>query len=142
MIPKSCSLRLLFGVLVTLTLAYFLIWNWHLHLTNGNILSNVDESLSTEDKRGLSECKCQNASANQENVEPKRVVSYSLFGDVGNSVIRKRYYDRLEKRILEIQSRLPGRVFQFLSLYLDIFFSKLILNFLRLGNPSVPQREH
>ncbi len=125
MIPKSCSLRLLFGVLVTLTLAYFLIWNWHLHLTNGNLLSNVDESLSTEDKRGLSECKCQNASANQENVEPKRVVSYSLFGDVGNSVIRKRYYDRLEKRILEIQSRLPGRVFQFLSLYLDIFFFKI-----------------
>lgn len=109
MIPKSCSVRFLLGVLVTLTLTYCLICNHYLHLASRQLVLNEDESQSTKDRRGLSECKCQITSANRENVEPKRVVSYSLFGDVGNSEIRERYYDQLEKRIRDIESRLPGK---------------------------------
>lgn len=97
--PSRRTSRFLLGVLVVLTISYCMISNRFLLPTP----APRDEGQLIE-RSETNRCNCAYVGGD----EPKRIVSYSLFGDLKDRNIRERYYDQLARRLDEIAQRLPG----------------------------------
>lgn len=110
MILKGSPSKYLLVPLLTLTVAYFLVFNHYLPGMDTNGILSAKITKDPFDPLELSGfCSCNNRSvASASERTQKKVVVYSLFGDPTNRNIRQRYYQQLEKRIQEIALRLPG----------------------------------